>query len=474
MQERKIPRRNPILRRDSYKMSHFAFLDPEVTFMSAYMEMRKDTRAWKDYVFFGMQAFLHDYMLQRITKADVEHAADFCRRHGEPFNYAGWTRIVDVHGGYMPVEIQALPEGTVTPFHVPGYQVVNTDEKLPWVASVIEKPLLRGVWYPSTIAGLSRHIKKLLAAALDETEGNRDFLPFMLHDFGARGVSSGESAEIGGAGHLVNFMGTDTMEAIDWVETYYDEPMAGFSVPAAEHSTIQSFGGPDREINAFEHALDNVLSKPGTIASVVSDTYDLYNAVSNLWGDKLASKVRALEKIGSKLVIRPDSGDPTKVPLDVVTMLMEKFGHTNSAKGYKKLPPYLGVIQGDGMNDQTIEILHKNSKMAGLSSANLVVGMGGGLLQMVNRDTLAAAQKISARKVGGGDWEDLFKNPKTDQTKRSKPGRQAVVVGEFGVLTAKPERDTLPGDNLLRPVFRNGEVYSNLNFAQVRENAAVK
>ncbi len=477
MQERKLPKRNPILGADSYKLSHFAFMDPEVSFMSAYCEARKDTLGWGDHVMFGLQAFLWDKMLERITKEHVEHAAAKAKAHGEPFNYAGWMRIVEVHGGYMPVHIEAIPEGMPVPFHTPVYQVSNTDPKLPWVASYIETRLLRAVWYPSTVASLSRHVKKRLARALDETEGDRSFLPFMLHDFGGRGVSSEASAEIGGGAHLINFMGTDTLEALDWLETYYDDPMAGYSVAAAEHSTIQSFGGPDREVCAFEQALDAVLNKPNTIASVVSDTYDLYNAVSNLWGDKLASKVKKLETIGSKLVIRPDSGNPTVVPIDCGEILLARFPFTNSKMGYKKLPSYLGILQGDGMSDPKIDDLHSGIKRAGHSSANYVVGMGGGLLQSVNRDTMAWAQKISARirnvTIEGNNWEDLFKNPKTDQTKRSKPSRQAVVLVD-GVPTAKPERDVLPGDNLLRTVYRDGQVFSFLTLAQVRQNAEVK
>lgn len=475
MQQPKFPFINPILGRDSYKLSHPSFINPDVTLTSAYGEARKDTKGWGDHILFGAQAYLNSTMLTPFTKGHVEHGAQKAKAHGEPYPYAMLMYIVERYGGYWPVEIQAVPEGLPVPFHTPVYQVADTDERTKGLASFIEMGLLRAIWYPSTVASLSRHVKKRLARALDETEGNRDFLDFMLHDFGGRGVSSAESAMIGGGAHLVNFKGTDTLEALAWLECYYDEPMAGFSVAAAEHSTIQSFGGPEGEVHAFERALDEVLMKPGTIASVVSDTYDLYNAVSNLWGDKLASKVRKLEEIGSKLVIRPDSGDPTKVPLDVITMLMEKFGHTKSAMGFKKLPAYLGVIQGDGMNTDTIDQLHTNAKLAGLSSANIVVGMGGGLLQKVDRDTMGWAQKISARKVKGSDeWQDVFKNPKTDPGKRSKPGRQAVVIGEFGIPTAQLERDTLPGDNILRPVYRNGEVYSNLTLAQVRENAAVK
>lgn len=474
MQERRQVEHNPIWGWDAYKYSHPYFINPLVSEMSAYGEPRKDTQGWGEYVLFGLQAFLYNQMLFRVTRDHVEKGAVRAKRLGEPYAYGDLMRIVEVHNGYLPVEIQAIPEGLPVPFRTPAYQVVNTDTKLPWVASFIETKLLRAVWYPSTVATLSRSVKKRLARALDETADNRDFLMWMLHDFGGRGVSSEQSAEIGGGAHLVNFQGTDTTEALPWLEVFYDEPNGGNSVPAAEHSTIQSFGGPEHEIEAFEHALDNVLSKPGTIASVVSDTFDLYNAVSNLWGDKLASKVRKLEEIGSKLVIRPDSGDPTKVPLDVITLLMDKFGYTHTKTGHKLLPSYLGVIQGDGMNINTIDQLHTNAKLAGLSSQNIVVGMGGGLLQSVTRDTMGWAQKISARKVGDGEWEDLFKDPKTDPGKRSKPGRQAVYFDKKdGVYKAGLERDVLPGDNILRPVYLNGEVYSNLTLAQVRENAKV-
>ena len=117
--------------------------------------------------------------------------------------------------------------------------VENTDPAVPWLTNYMET-LLCQLWYPTTVATISREIKKDIARFLEET-GDIAGLPFKLHDFGFRGVSSVESAGIGGAAHLVNFMGTDTMQALEVAYNHYDEPMAGFSIPSAEHSTIPSW-----------------------------------------------------------------------------------------------------------------------------------------------------------------------------------------------------------------------------------------
>ncbi|CAK0890772.1 unnamed protein product [Prorocentrum cordatum] len=94
---------------------------------------------------------------------------------------------------------------------------------------------------------------------------------FSVIDFGFRGVSSVESAGLGGAAHLVNQMGSDTVAGVNVAKAYYGADMAGFSIAAAEHSTITSWG-KDKEVEAFR----NMLTKfnDGLVA-VVSDSYNI-------------------------------------------------------------------------------------------------------------------------------------------------------------------------------------------------------
>ena len=181
-------------------------------------------------------------------------------------------------------------------------QVINTDPRVPWLTSYIETALLRAIWYPTTVATISYGIKEIIKEYLDQTsDDTKAQLPFKLHDFGARGTSSQESAMLGGMAHLVNFQGTDTLSAIVGARRYYNANMAGFSIPASEHSTMTSWG-KEGETDAYTNMIKQFAGE-GKIFAVVSDSYDIYNAVSNIWGITLKEEVK---KSGATLVIRPD------------------------------------------------------------------------------------------------------------------------------------------------------------------------
>lgn len=453
---------NLILSTDSYKHSHFLQYPPEARTISAYVEARPNPFS-QQAVFLGLQPFLMDYLARPVTGAHVDEAAEICAAHGVPFNRAGWQAIVDHHGGFLPIEICALPEGTVVPTGVPMVQVANTDDRMPWLPTFIETALLRAVWYPTTVATLSWKCKAIIRAGLDRTSDDvAGQLPFKLHDFGARGVSSGESAALGGLAHLVNFMGTDTMEGLMAARRYYGADMAGFSIPAAEHSTMTSWGR-DREEAAYANMLD-AFDGPGRIVAVVSDSYDLDAAVNGIWGGTLKDKV--LTRQGT-LVVRPDSGDPIETPMRTVKALWGIFGGTVNGKGFRVLNPRVRVIQGDGMNIDSIARLVDRMVEEGFAIDNIAFGMGGGLLQQVNRDTLRFAMKANAMRDGDGLWRDVAKAPATDPTKGSKAGRQAVVRRDGALVTARADA-VAAGQDLLMPVWRNGELLVRHSFAEVR------
>jgi len=274
-----------ITRTDSYKFSQWNQYPKGTTHISSYIESRGGEN---ESVFFGLQAFVKDYLLTPITMKDVDRAEKIVTAHGLPFNREGWEIIVKEHGGNLPIEIQAVPEGTVMETHNVQVQVVNTDPRLWWLTSYLETALLRAVWYPSTVATKSRKMKKVIAKYLNETSDVpvMDQLFFKLHDFGARGASSSETAMLGGMGHLVNFMGTDTFEAVEGVMAYYNtDEVVGFSIPASEHSTITSWGR-ENEVNAYENMLDT-FGGPGKLVACVSDSFDIYAATRDLWGGVL-------------------------------------------------------------------------------------------------------------------------------------------------------------------------------------------
>ncbi len=461
-----------IIRTDSYKFSQWVQYPAGTTHVSSYIESRGGE---DESVFFGLQAFMKDYLTTPITMKDVDRAEKIVTAHGLPFNREGWEIIVNEYNGMLPVEIEAVPEGTVMPTHNVQVQVVNTDPRLWWLTSYLETALLRGVWYPSTVATKSRKMKKFIKAALEKTSDVpvEAQINFKLHDFGARGASSSETAILGGMAHLVNFWGTDTAEALVGVMEYYNtDEVVGFSIPASEHSTITSWGR-ENEVKAFENMIDKFAGE-GKLYACVSDSFDIYKACSDLWGIALKDKIIAS---GGTLVVRPDSGDATTVPVEVIEILMEKFGYTVNSKGFKVLPPYIRVIQGDGINEKSLPIILDNLIAKGISADNIAFGMGGGLLQAWNRDTLKYAMKASAIKGADGEWRGFAKDPITDHGKKSKQGRLALVKeAGFGVaeyIRTVPEEyiTEFQAKNLLQPVFRNGVILVEDTFANIRERA---
>ena len=451
---------NLILNTDSYKASHFLQYPAGTQVVSSYIESRGGE--FPQTLFFGLQAFIKEYLLKPVTTADIDEAEALFAAHGVPFFRQGWEQIVQQHGGFLPIEIQALPEGMIVPTGNTLVQIRNTDPQAFWLTSYLETALLRAIWYPTTVATLSWQVKQSIRQALEVTCDNpANELPFKLHDFGARGVSSHESAALGGMAHLVNFMGGDTVVALLAARKYYGADMAGFSIPAAEHSTITAWGC-EGEADAYANMLQQ-FGQAGKLLAVVSDSYDIYHAVSEIWGRQLRAQV---ENSGATVVIRPDSGVPEEIVPEVLERLYAEFGGRVNSKGYKVLSDCVRVIQGDGVDVDSIGVILQRIQQAGFSTENVAFGMGGGLLQKVNRDTLRFAMKASAMQINGA-WRDVYKQPITDSGKNSKRGRLAVIR-DAGVIKTIREDALSWESNLLRPVFRNGELLVDDDFDVIR------
>ena len=456
---------NLLLRTDSYKVSHWMQYPPGTQTVFSYIESRGG--AFSHSVFFGLQAYLREYLSTPVTVEDVDEAAALMAVHGEPFNREGWLRLIEKHGGLMPVRIRAVPEGSVVPVHNVLATIENTDPEFFWVTSFLETELLRAIWYPTTVATLSGAAKATLMRYLEATcEDPAAQIGFKLHDFGARGVSSLESAALGGMAHLVNFLGTDTLAALVAARRYYDCEVAGFSIPAAEHSTITGWGR-DKESSAYRNMVEQ-FGKPGAVFAVVSDSYDIFNACDQIWGTELKDLV---VQSGATLVVRPDSGDPAETVLKVVRILASRFGTTRNAKGYLVLNN-VRVIQGDGINLDSLRLVLSNLFHNGFSAENIAFGMGGGLLQQVNRDTMQWAMKCSAMQVNG-EWRDVYKSPVGDPSKASKKGRLTLTRDANGALqTQRIEEMGAAHTDLLETVFEDGRMVKQTTFDAVRERAA--
>ena len=462
---------NPILDTDSYKASHWLQYPEGVSSMYSYFESRGGM--FHSTEFAGLQGFIEQYLLTPVTKAHVEEAEAFCTAHGEPFNKAGWMKIVDHYKGRFPVRIRAVPEGTVVPTHnvLFDIELMSPDPDIFWVVSWLETMLVR-VWYATTVGTQSFFCKKAILEALEKSSDDpMGEISFKLHDFGSRGVSTNEGARIGGFAHLINFLGSDTIEGIRYANHYYGVKggMAGFSIPAAEHSTMTMWGRA-HEAAAYRNMVQKYLIDRQVpdglpkLAACVSDSWDIYNAVENIWCDELHEMVR---DSGGKLVVRPDSGDPVEVLLKMLGIFERKIGMKKNLKGYKVLPPYFGIIQGDGINYESLkEILHEVVGH-GYSASNISFGMGGGLLQQVNRDTAKFAFKCASAFIHE-DWVDVMKDPATDPGKRSKAGHQALITegyGEgFGFKTVRGPRK----DDLLQVVYEKGTLLKTYTMDDLR------
>lgn len=326
------------------------------------------------------------------------------------------------------------------------------------------------VWYPTIVATLSREVKKTIKGYLDSA-GIPGDLPFKLHDFGYRGVSSEESASIGGAAHLVNFQGSDTLLGLKLLLDYYvPSTLPGFSVPASEHSTMTSWGEEGEAL-----AMANMLSQyPTGLVSVVSDSYDIFNACAHIWGETLRNNVEARDGV---LVIRPDSGDPAPTIMKLLEILGEKFGFTTNEKNFKVLNPKVRLIQGDGVNPSSINRILNTMRWQGWSADNIVFGMGGGLLQQVNRDTQMFAFKCSAIRRAG-EWHDVYKTATGKESKRGRLVLFPKLEGGFetrkqGELVETKDGQLVAGD-ALKLRFLNGVIHNALPLDEIRLRARLQ
>ncbi|KKM66610.1 hypothetical protein LCGC14_1479460 [marine sediment metagenome] len=459
---------NLLLDSDMYKHSHHLMIPPKVKYTLAYQESRgvNDKGVTTETLVFGYQYYIKKYLEgQVVTKEKIELAKERVSEvfgNDTYFNETGWTHILEKHDGHLPLLIKAVPEGTVVPCHNVLLTIENTDPEVPWLTTFIETLLMRS-WYPITVASTSFGIKRLIRKYAELTGGNLD-IPFHLNDFGSRGVSSKESAGIGGMAHLINFLGSDTIEEVNYAKEFYSADFVAGSPPASEHSETLVWGEAC-EKEAYAHMLDTF---PTGILSMVIDTYDTTYAVNQIICQDLREKI--LNRDG-KLVIRPDSGFPPHISVQILKSLYKYFGGSINGKGYINLNPKVGIIYGDfisyGMIDDILSAVTKE----GFTTDNIVFGMGGGLLQQVNRDTYKFAIKNSACADFDHKWIGIAKNPLTDPGKKSKKGRLQLVMenGEFKTQSYNMHQED---KDLLLPIFENGKLVKDYTWDDIRERAA--
>lgn len=469
-----MKRENLILLADAYKYAHHKFYYPGTTQIYSYLESRGGM--FDETVFFGLQYFLKEYLQgPAFTQQDLDEADGFLKQvfgRDDVFDRSKFQYILDKYNGHLPVKIKAVAEGTTVPTSNVLMTIENTDPECYWLTNFLET-LLMQVWYPCTVATLSNQIRKVVTQFYSETatEGTEAGIDFVLNDFGFRGVSSVESAKIGGAAHLINFSGSDNLAGSSMAINYYDATKVyGLSIPATEHS-ICTLLGRDGELEIFKHVLRSFPT--GTIACV-SDSFNIFKACREYWGGELKEEI--LNRKGT-LVIRPDSGDPIMTLLEIFKILFDTFGFTTNAKGYRVLPQQVRVIQGDGVNYAEIINIYNSLKENNISAENLVLGMGGALLQKVDRDTQKFALKCSSAVINGKEVE-VEKSPTemdaqgniTPSFKKSKGGRLKLVKIN-GIFKTVNEQEHIELADELHTVFENGKLLNTITFEQVKVNA---
>jgi len=433
-------------------------------------------------VFFGLQAFIDKYLVARMNqeffhKPESQVCEEYVARVNSYLgpNQIGCEHIRGLHKlGYIPLEFRALPEGTLCPLRVPMLTVENTHDDFAWLVNYYETLISSVLWMPCTSATTAYRLRLLLEDAAKQTGGDPTFVAWQGHDFSMRGMAGPEAACLSGAGHLLSFVGTDTIPAIEFVEQHYpgNNGLIGASVAATEHS-VMSAGGERSEAETFRYLLDLY---PSGIVSVVSDTWDLWNVLTRILP---SMKDRIMQREG-KLVIRPDSGDPVKIVCGdaakdgparkgVVELLWDAFGGSVTATGHRQLDPHVGVIYGDAITYERAKAICDGLRAKGFASTNMVFGVGSYSYQLTTRDTYGFAMKATWANVGG-TGRDLFKRPVTDDgTKFSAAGRLAVTAdgGRLRVIErASVEQETA---SLLTTVWKDGEFKRRSSFAEIRQ-----
>lgn len=438
-------------------------------------------------VSFGLQFFIKKYLLdwfhttffnvpRELAVAKYKQRLDFSLgKDAVPVDHVEALHTL----GYLPLEIKALPEGSLVPLQCPMFTVRNTIPEFYWLTNFIETMISATVWGPCTSATMAFEYRKVFEQFQKLTGGPEWLTKWQGHDFSFRGMFGVEAACMSGAGHLLSFTGTDTIPAIDWLEQYYGaQPsyeMVGGSVPATEHS-VQCAGGKEDERETYRRLITEVY--PKGIVSVVSDTWDFWNVVTEI----LPSLKKEIMARDGKLVIRPDSGNPVKIiagdpeAIDgspehkgLIQCLWDTFGGTVSDKGYKMLDTHIGAIYGDSITlDRQMKILTQLAAK-GFASSNVVLGIGSYTYQYVTRDTFGFAMK-STNAIINNESIEIFKQPKTDSGKNSHKGLIFVGKenGEFKpVFPVSFETENSP-ENELKVVFVNGALVVDQTLAEIR------
>lgn len=481
---------DPLLLTDFYKTIHHMCYAPGLTKLVSYWTPRMSRKEnINKVVMFGLQSFIKNYLIEYFNenffdvpkdKVIQEYKRVISKTLGEMA--ADTTHIEKLYDlGYLPIQIKAVPEGTRVNIKTPMIEITNTHEDFAWLVNYLETFMSCNIWQPMTSATIAYRYREIIEKYYDLTVENGQ-VNKACGDFSMRGFSSIESAQVSSAGHLLSFTGTATISSILYLEKYYncniENEIVGLGTPSTEHSVMCSYGTD--ELKAYKRLITEVF--PNGVLSIVSDTYDYWNLITNILP---ILKEDILNRDG-KIVIRGDSGDPIKIicgdenePVDspaykgTVELLWDIFGGEINSKGYKVLNSHIGTIYGDSITVERCEEICKQLSKKGFAVSNCTFGIGSYTYQYNTRDTFGFALKAT-HAVINGEEKFIFKDPKTDtgNFKKSqkgmcyvyKQGDDILYKDELTIKEAEEKKD-----NLLEVVFKDSKLVKEYSLAEIRD-----
>ena len=478
---------NPMLLIDFYKAVHAEMLPKGITKSVSYFTPRMSrVKMWDKVVMFGLQGFIKTYLIdyfneEFFNKPFEEVISEYKRVMDNTLGKDVYRidKIKNLHKlGYLPIEIVALPEGTLVPMHVPMFGITNTHPDFAWLPQSLESLILAEMWHPMLASTVGYTYRQIVNKYYDLTCDDNIPRAKALGAFDFRGEECTDSAIKAGAGWCLSFLNTATVPTIPYLEQNYncncEKESVAFGSPSTEHSVMCSNYAIDGD---EETLLRRLLTEiyPNTSFSCVLDSYDYWNVIDNIL-PKLKPEIMAHNGC---MLMRGDSGDCVEVVTQTVFKLWEIFGGTTNSKGYKVLDPHVKAIYGDSITIQRCEKIYEILRENGFACSNVALGVGSfsfqcveedGILKPFTRDTFSFCIKATYCEIDGNPYP-IFKNPKDGGFKKSQKGC-CIVVNDGDTLKYIDEynwNDVKNNpSNLLKSIFKDGVMLREQSLSEIR------
>jgi len=314
---------NPFLLTDFYKLTHILQYRPELRELTSYLTPRGSRLKGIDkVVFFGLSAYVHSYVVENFNDNFFncpwdEIAVDIADVLKNGLGYSGdmiTKTLINLHAlhdlHYLPVEINAVAEGTLVPMGVPCLEIKSTNPQFFWVGQALEASLSAAIWHPMVSATIAREYRKIARGAFSATVENGIDERTAMCDFSMRGQESNESAVNASVAWLTSMWNSSTVAARKHIQNVYgkcDGNVRGLT--STEHSVMTSHACLDGgdEIPTFKYLFD--LYKNVSFAAVC-DSYDFWNVLTNILPNNFMEEINERGKRGVFIGVRHDSAEP--------------------------------------------------------------------------------------------------------------------------------------------------------------------